>query len=121
MSKEKGTAKREAQLLFDLKSAMDEINKLSDGKNIDESLRKEKDEAVREIQALKDHQAPLVRDVKLQHAILGALRNLAVSPAYIISHIIANSQPPPKANPLTAAIIGFLVFATSPQKLRKFS
>jgi len=33
------------------------------------------------IQALKDHQAPLVRDVKLQHAILGALRNLAVSPA----------------------------------------
>merc|ERR1712079_325123 len=32
------------------------------------------------IQALKDHQAPLVRDVKLQHAILGALRNLAVAP-----------------------------------------
>lgn len=32
------------------------------------------------IQALEDHQAPLVRDVKLQHAILGALRNLAVAP-----------------------------------------
>ena len=32
------------------------------------------------IQALKDHQVPLVRDVKLQHAILGALRNLAVAP-----------------------------------------
>lgn len=32
------------------------------------------------IEALKDHQAPLVRDVKLQHAILGALRNLAVAP-----------------------------------------
>ena len=32
------------------------------------------------IQALKEHQAPLVRDVKLQHAILGALRNLAVAP-----------------------------------------
>jgi len=31
------------------------------------------------IQALKDHQAPLVRDVKLQHALLGALRNLAVA------------------------------------------
>ena len=28
---------------------------------------------------LKDHQAPLVRDVKLQHALLGALRNLAVA------------------------------------------
>lgn len=32
------------------------------------------------IQALVEHQSPLVRDVKLQHAILGALRNLAVSP-----------------------------------------
>lgn len=32
------------------------------------------------IRALRDHQAPLVRDVKLQHAILGALRNLAVAP-----------------------------------------
>ena len=30
------------------------------------------------IQALQNHQAPLVRDVKLQHAILSALKNLAV-------------------------------------------
>ena len=29
----------------------------------------------------------------------------ALSPARIMSHIIANSQPPPKAYPLTAAII----------------
>jgi len=35
--------------------------------------------------------------------------NLALSPAKMISHIIANSHPPPKANPLTAAIIGFLI------------
>lgn len=32
------------------------------------------------IQALVEHSAPLVRDVKLQHAIMGALRNLAVAP-----------------------------------------
>jgi len=35
--------------------------------------------------------------------------NLAFSPAIIISHAIANSHPPPKANPFTAAIIGFLI------------
>lgn len=32
------------------------------------------------IDALASHQAPLVRDVKMQHAILGALRNLTVDP-----------------------------------------
>ena len=32
------------------------------------------------IEALKEHQAPLVRDVKLQHAILSALKNLCVDP-----------------------------------------
>jgi hypothetical protein len=32
------------------------------------------------IQVLEDHQSALIRDVKLQHAILGALRNLAVDP-----------------------------------------
>jgi hypothetical protein len=30
-----------------------------------------------------------------------------LSPAKTISHIIANSQPPPSAYPLTAAIMGF--------------
>ena len=32
------------------------------------------------IQALVNHHAPVVRDVKLQHAILAALKNLAVAP-----------------------------------------
>ena len=32
------------------------------------------------IQALQNHQAPLIRDVKLQHAILSALKNLTVDP-----------------------------------------
>jgi len=35
--------------------------------------------------------------------------NLAFSPAIRISHIIANSHPPPSAYPLTAPIIGLLV------------
>ena len=36
--------------------------------------------------------------------------NFAVSEAIIISQVIANSHPPPNANPETAAIIGFFVF-----------
>jgi hypothetical protein len=36
--------------------------------------------------------------------------NLAFSPAIRISHIIASSQPPPRAYPFTAPTIGFLVF-----------
>ena len=33
--------------------------------------------------------------------------NLAVSAAMTMSHIIASSQPPPRAKPATAAITGF--------------
>ena len=39
--------------------------------------------------------------------------NFAVSEAIMISHIMASSQPPPSAKPDTAAIVGFLIFATS--------
>ena len=46
------------------------------------------------IQALIDHQAPLVRDVKLQHAILAALKNLAVAPEGR-SFLVANGLLPP--------------------------
>lgn len=35
--------------------------------------------------------------------------NLALDPATMISHIIASSHPPPRAYPLTAAMIGFLM------------
>ena len=35
--------------------------------------------------------------------------NFALSAAKIKSHLIANSHPPPRAYPATAAIIGFLV------------
>lgn len=34
--------------------------------------------------------------------------NMVFSPAMVISAIIASSHPTPKANPLTATIIGFL-------------
>ena len=36
--------------------------------------------------------------------------NLAVSDAMMISHAIANSQPPPSAYPLTAPMIGLEIF-----------
>jgi len=36
--------------------------------------------------------------------------NLALSPATKISHIMASSQPPPNAKPLTTPIMGFLTF-----------
>ena len=42
--------------------------------------------------------------------VISGCPNFAFSPAIIISHIIANSQPPPKAHPFTEATIGFLIF-----------
>lgn len=39
--------------------------------------------------------------------------NFALSPAIMISHIMANSHPPPKAQPLTEATIGFLLIFKS--------
>mmetsp|Transcript_7532 Transcript_7532/g.24830 ORF Transcript_7532/g.24830 Transcript_7532/m.24830 type:complete len:202 (+) Transcript_7532:3-608(+) len=41
--------------------------------------------------------------------------NFALGPAMIRSHIIASSQPPPRAKPFTAAMIGFLIFVRSAQ------
>eukprot|EP01139_Manchomonas_bermudensis_P014395 Amastigsp_a508445_28.p2 type:complete len:117 gc:universal Amastigsp_a508445_28:672-322(-) len=44
--------------------------------------------------------------------------NWAFAPARMMSHIIASSQPPPSANPLTAAMIGlrmFLMLSQSPR------
>jgi hypothetical protein len=41
--------------------------------------------------------------------------NFAVSDAMMMSHIIANSHPPPRANPDTAAIVGFLTLVMSVQ------
>ena len=35
--------------------------------------------------------------------------NFAPSPATIVSSVIASSQPPPSAQPLTAAITGFVM------------
>mmetsp|Transcript_12457 Transcript_12457/g.50101 ORF Transcript_12457/g.50101 Transcript_12457/m.50101 type:complete len:241 (-) Transcript_12457:150-872(-) len=45
--------------------------------------------------------------------------NLALAPATMRSHIIASSQPPPSAKPLTAAMMGFFNLATSPQSPRR--
>ena len=41
--------------------------------------------------------------------------NFALSAAMIMSHIIASSQPPPRANPATAAITGLRIRATRSQ------
>ena len=40
--------------------------------------------------------------------LISGYANAADSPAIITSHIINISQPPPKARPFVAAIIGFL-------------
>ncbi len=42
--------------------------------------------------------------------------NFADSEARMISHVIASSQPPPSANPPTAAMIGFLIFRIRSQR-----
>ena len=43
--------------------------------------------------------------------------NFAVSAAMMVSHIIASSQPPPKAKPATAAMIGLRQVVTRSQPL----
>ncbi|MNN53420.1 hypothetical protein D3C81_1681730 [compost metagenome] len=47
--------------------------------------------------------------------------NLALSPARMKSHISASSQPPPKAKPLTAAMIGLRRLATRSLSLNRSS
>jgi hypothetical protein len=42
-------------------------------------------------------------------SLISGCPNFAVSEAMIMSQVIASSHPPPKANPDTAAITGFLV------------
>ena len=46
--------------------------------------------------------------------------SLSLSPAYIMSHIMATSQPPPRANPLTAAIVGLGHFEMTSQCDKNF-
>ncbi len=48
-------------------------------------------------------------------SVISGWPNLAVSAAMIMSHIIATSQPPPRAKPATAAITGLRHLATTSQ------
>jgi hypothetical protein len=47
--------------------------------------------------------------------------NWAFSAAYIISHIIASSNPPPRAEPATAAIMGLRIDDTADDKSFRYS